>query len=161
MQVSRQPCAVNSPDGARWSSNLSGWTSGATYRVSFSLAANPDNTLSPQSCLRATTATHQQDYCFNVLNVDGQGTQASSASMGWQRHTFEFTGSPTDHLTFTSLDAPGDAWGPALDNITVEKLVPTTGTGVRHLFTSKSGADGVKAQGSPTTLKSSGDGTPL
>jgi RHS repeat-associated protein len=57
--------------------------------------------------------------------------------MGWQRHTFEFTGAPTDHLTFTSLDPAGDAWGPALDNITVEKLVPTTGTGVRHLFTGK------------------------
>jgi RHS repeat-associated protein len=118
-------------------STLSGWTTGATYRVSFSLAANPDNTLSPQSCVRATTATHQQDYCFNVLNTDGQGTQASSANMGWQRHTFEFTGAPTDHLTFTSLDAPGDAWGPALDHITVEKLVPTTGPGVRHLFTGK------------------------
>ena len=118
-------------------STLSGWTSGATYRVSFSLAANPDNTLSPQSCVRATTATHQQDYCFNVLNTDGQGTPASSANMGWQRHTFEFTGAPTDHLTFTSLDAPGDAWGPALDHITVEKLVPTTGPGVRHLFTGK------------------------
>jgi hypothetical protein len=66
-------------------STLSGWTSGATYRVSFSLAANPDNTLSPQSCVRASTATHQQDYCFNILNVDGQGTPASSANMGWQR----------------------------------------------------------------------------
>lgn len=73
-------------------STLSGWTTGATYRVSFSLAANPDNTLSPQSCVRATTASSQQDYCFNVLNVDGQGTQASTANMGWQRHTFEFTG---------------------------------------------------------------------
>lgn len=40
----------------------------------FSLAANPDNTLSPQSCVRVTTASSQQDYCFNVLNVDGQGT---------------------------------------------------------------------------------------
>ncbi|HRJ22243.1 MAG TPA: DUF642 domain-containing protein, partial [Bryobacteraceae bacterium] len=100
-------------------SNLSGWTSGATYRVSFSLAANPDNTLSPQSCVRVSTASSQQDYCFNVLNTDGQGTQASSANMGWQRHTFEFTGAPTDHLTFTSLDAPGDGWGPALDHITV------------------------------------------
>lgn len=118
-------------------STLNGWTSGATYRVSFSLAANPDNTLSPQSCVRVTTSSSQQDYCFNVLNVDGQGTPASSANMGWQRHTFEFTGAPTDHLTFTSLDAPGDAWGPALDNITVEKLVPTTGPGVRHLFTGK------------------------
>lgn len=118
-------------------STLSGWTTGATYRVSFSLAANPDNTLSPQSCVRATTASSQQDYCFNVLNVDGQGTQASTANMGWQRHTFEFTGAPTDHLTFTSLDAPGDGWGPALDHITVEKLVPTTGTGVRQLFTGK------------------------
>ena len=37
----------------------------------------------------------------------------------------------------SSLDAPGDAWGPALDNIVVEKLVPTTGPGVRHLFTGK------------------------
>jgi len=92
-------------------STLSGWTSGATYRVSFSLAANPDNTLSPQSCVRATTATHQQDYCFNVLNVDGQGTPASSANMGWQRHTFEFTGAPTDHLTFTSLVSQGDVPG--------------------------------------------------
>jgi RHS repeat-associated protein len=125
-------------------SSRGGWTAGATYRVSFSLAGNPDALVySPEATVpgvRVTTATSTQDYFFDVSNIDGSGADATKAHMGWKRITFEFVGAAADTLTFTSLDPAGDPCGVALDAIVVEKLEAVSsgaGGGVRLLFTGK------------------------
>jgi RHS repeat-associated protein len=105
-------------------SSVPGWAAGATYRVSFSLAGNPDTLIyapgATRAGVRVTTATSSQDYYFDVSDIDGHGGDASRGNMGWKRISFQFVAGALDTLSFASLDPPGDPWGPALDNVVVE-----------------------------------------
>jgi choice-of-anchor C domain-containing protein len=92
---------------------------GATYRVSFWMAGNPDGAPTVKS-LMASAAGDSATYFFDF-------TGHTHAAMGWESREFLFTAtSTTTTLTFTSLTPT--FFGPALDNVSVSQVVPEPGT---------------------------------
>jgi choice-of-anchor C domain-containing protein len=90
-------------------------TMGQTYRVSFDLAGNPDNG-DPIKHLEVTAGAGSQTYTFDT-------TGHSHGSMGWETQTFDFTATSTlTSLSFISQDDPTSAFGPALDNVSVDAV---------------------------------------
>jgi choice-of-anchor C domain-containing protein len=85
---------------------------GATYQVSFALAANPDGAPLTKN-VQVTTGGVSQTFAFTVLPA------ISRADMGWVYHSLLFTaagGSTT--LSFLS-DTAGAYFGPAIDDVSV------------------------------------------
>ncbi len=102
---------------------------GGQYRVTFSMAGNPD--MRPRiTTLRVSAGGSSSLYTFNVL--EGY----SLSNMGWAGNVFAFTAqSASTTLSFMSEDssscqgAGGPCpFGPALDNVSVEQIVPEPGT---------------------------------
>ena len=99
------------------SGNAPGWifqtfdtTPGTTYRVNFDMAGNVDGGRAIKE-LQATAGNFNGSFYFDT-------TGKALTNMGWDTKGFFFTaagGSTT--LTFTSMEA--DAYGPALDNVSV------------------------------------------
>lgn len=87
--------------------------SGQTYKVTFYLAGNTDG--GPDIKTLTTTST-DATILFSSFNTAGR----SHPDMGWTPISFEFTASGlTETLTFLSTTVDGNAFGPALDNVTV------------------------------------------
>ena len=87
--------------------------SGQTYKVTFFLAGNTDG--GPAVKTLTTTST-DATILFSSFNTTGH----SHADMGWTPISFDFTASGlTETLTFLSTTVDGNAYGPALDNVTV------------------------------------------
>jgi choice-of-anchor C domain-containing protein len=85
---------------------------GTRYEVRFSLAGNTDAGPTIKT-LEATAGAPSTTVTFNI-------TGHNHVNMGWTEKSFQFTAAgPMTTLTFTSLDDPGNAWGPALDNVRV------------------------------------------
>jgi choice-of-anchor C domain-containing protein len=97
--------------------NVSGFTAGLQYRLSFYMAANDGSPAIKH--LEAHIDSVTQTFTF-----DGSGT--TYANMGWSFRSMDFTANnATMALTFSSLDA-GPA-GAALDNVSIS-LVPEPST---------------------------------
>jgi hypothetical protein len=89
---------------------------GATYRIEFALAGNPDR----EPMVKQVLVSAGND--SEVFSFDATGR--SRADMGWQRKSFTFTatGASTE-LSFSSLT--GGASGPAIDNVSLRtEFVP-------------------------------------
>jgi len=88
-------------------------TAGATYQVSFDLAANFYAGQVTKTVL-VTAPGFSQSYTFS-------STGRTAANMGWATHTFAFVAPGTSSfVSFASQDVAGSAFGPALDNVTVQ-----------------------------------------
>ena len=89
---------------------------GTTYQVGFALSKNPGET--GTAIARVEAAGSSQDYAFSAAN--------SITNMLWTTESFSFTAAGSSTLlSFTSLTPntaqgfPGDAQGPALDEVVV------------------------------------------
>lgn len=93
---------------------------GTIYNVTFWLAGNPDGAPITKSVLVGATGAASALYSFDA-------TGAARNNMGWASYTYSFVGSgaPTT-LSFASQDA--GAFGAALDNVSVEAVVPEPAT---------------------------------
>jgi choice-of-anchor C domain-containing protein len=90
---------------------------GRKYLVSFDIAGNFDSGLNPKT-MTVDVALSSGNYSFY------KPVSWSHAGMGWLNYDFEFTAqASSSSLRFTSTTGSGnDAWGPALDNVSVESL---------------------------------------
>jgi len=88
---------------------------GTTYKVSFDLAANFYAGQTIKSVL-VTAPGFSQTYTFN-------STGRTALNMGWQTNTFQFVAAGSSStLSFASQDVATSAFGPALDNVTVNAV---------------------------------------
>jgi choice-of-anchor C domain-containing protein len=85
---------------------------GQTYILSFYLAGNMDFGNIVKS-LQVQVGSLNQTFTFDT-------TGHNHASMGWVLESASFTATGNDTLTFTSLEQ--NAWGPALDGVTVSDI---------------------------------------
>lgn len=95
---------------------------GKTYRVSFDMAGNPDQGYAKSL---VSVATADQSLASYIFSFDQSGNTRSN--MGWVTKTFDFVAQYDNSQIifgdFTNLDTnPNEAWGAALDNVSVEIL---------------------------------------
>src|SRR5258707_8973180 len=104
---------MNGHDAGTITQNITGFTLGQQYQLSFYMAANSDG--SPIIFhLQASIGSVTNAFTFN-----GSGT--SYANMGWSLRTMNFIASSTTlPLAFMSLDS-GNA-GPTLDNVSISTV---------------------------------------
>lgn len=90
---------------------------GQQYLLTFDMAGNPDR--QGIKTMQVTVAGQSQDYAFD-------STGKTKTNMGWMSQSFLFTATNINTtLKFTSLTT--NAWGPALDNVSVT-VIPEPGT---------------------------------
>ena len=103
------------------SQNVSGFTIGQTYQLSFWMSGNPDG---PPviKMLTASVGSKAVDFTFDTTGI-------TKASMGWVERTFLFSAdSETMLLSFAGTDSPGTPYGAALDNVSISAVpVPAAG----------------------------------
>lgn len=93
--------------------SLTGLAVGSKYSVSFDMAGNPDGGPAVK-WLRVSAGTDSEDFSFDT-------TGQSRGAMGWLTQEFDFTATAAiETLTFASLI--GNAYGPALDNVRLERV---------------------------------------
>lgn len=96
-------------------------TNGGDYVLSFELSGNPDGALGPHTVQVDVDGTIQ-DFTF-----DTAAEQNSKGNMKWVAETMAFTANTANStLTFTSLDAAGNPYGPVIADVDIE--VPEPGT---------------------------------
>jgi choice-of-anchor C domain-containing protein len=94
--------------------------SGQTYQVTFYLAGNTDG----GPAIKTLTASIDS----TVFLASFDSTGKSRSDMGWMQYSFLFTANgPTETLSFQSTTLEGNAYGPALDNVSVA-AVPESST---------------------------------
>ena len=117
---------------------------GARYRVTFSLAGNPE---CPPALklLMVTVGGVSRRYTFDASHT-------SDAHMGWQVKSFTFTaGGARSTLRFTSLDPKGSNCGPAIDAVSV---VPGAAAAGRNgMVLSRTISGGGSGKGLPVNFK--------
>jgi choice-of-anchor C domain-containing protein len=92
---------------------------GSSYSVSFDLAANFYAGQVIKSVL-VTAPGFSQTYTFS-------STGRTALNMGWQTETFSFIAAGANStLSFASQDLANSAFGPALDNVTVNGVIGST-----------------------------------
>jgi choice-of-anchor C domain-containing protein len=91
-------------------------TPGATYRVTFCLAGNPQGLVAVKTLDVSATGGPTASYQFDT-------TGRTLTDMGWTQRTYDFvaTGASTT-VTFTSTTST--AFGPAVDNVTLAQIQP-------------------------------------
>jgi len=93
---------------------------GQQYLLTFDMAGNPDDNQKIKN-LSVTIAEQSQNFTFDA-------TGKTKANMGWITKSFVFTATDINtSLKFTSMMSSTDAWGPALDNVSVT-VIPEPGT---------------------------------
>ena len=116
----------NAEDGSR-SIDLSGNANGSVhqtfdtqagqaYLVNFWLAGNPDGGPNAKLAITSADGTQQQSDTFTV--VPGTNTRSD---MGWAAYTYQFTAA-TNSTTLSFASATDTAYGPALDNVSVNAV---------------------------------------
>lgn len=95
---------------------------GKTYRVSFDMAGNPDQ---PYAKSLVSVATADQALASYIFTFDQSGNTKSN--MGWVTKIFDFVAQYDSTQIifgdFTNMATnPNEAWGAALDNVSVEVL---------------------------------------
>jgi choice-of-anchor C domain-containing protein len=96
-------------------------TPGNTYVVTFDMAGNPDNgpTIKTMDVSAIGTTTQTQGFSFDI-------TGKTRSNMGWTSMQWSFVAdAPVTTLQFMStVTGDQNAWGPALDNVSI---VPVPG----------------------------------
>ena len=99
---------------------LNGLIVGAQYTVSFSLAGNPDGGSATKVAVASDGGSQSSVFFFPQAGNTKQ-------NMGWTNQLFTFTAiATTANLTFSATK--NDAYGPALDNVSISGPVPEPGT---------------------------------
>lgn len=94
---------------------ISGFQLGATYRLSFDLAGNPEGPPAIKN-MQINIGSASHNFSFDT-------TGHSDANMGWTLATMDFLATaPTLTLSFTSLD--NTVYGPAIDAVSLAFIVP-------------------------------------
>jgi choice-of-anchor C domain-containing protein len=89
---------------------------GKKYRVTFSLAGNPDGS-GPEKKLGVKAAGKEEKFTFDT-------TGKSRTDMGWSTQVWEFTADDKETtLEFYSLTTDDGNYGPALDNVSVVQVM--------------------------------------
>jgi choice-of-anchor C domain-containing protein len=89
---------------------------GQAYRVTFSVARNPDGGSNPRTGLVEIV-----DGTSSVISFNNAST--SSAEMGWETRTFDFVATSTSSvLRFSADESSANYFGLALDNVTISDL---------------------------------------
>jgi choice-of-anchor C domain-containing protein len=88
---------------------------GQKYRVSFSLAGNPDGTVNEKK-MAVKAAGKQEEFTFNV---EGK----SRSNMGWSTQVWDFTATDTETTLelFTTMTVD-ESYGAAIDNVSVVEV---------------------------------------
>lgn len=97
-------------------------SAGITYRVWFSMAGNPDGGPNVKTLMVKVGPQEFNNASFDITNIDGKGTKATRASMGWTDKYEDFTAkgnSSRIQFISTTMNSP---YGPALDNVRLEQL---------------------------------------
>jgi choice-of-anchor C domain-containing protein len=91
------------------------------YQVIFNLAGNPDGGPVTKTLGVSINGGAPATFTFNT-------TGATKATMGWVTRFLNFTSnnSGSTTLVFSSLDNPGTAYGPALDNVRIANFGAAT-----------------------------------
>ena len=90
---------------------------GETYAVTFDMAANTYSTGSIIKRMRVEAAGQSADFEFDR-------TGHSPWNMGWETHAWRFTALASETvLRFSSQDVDSPCWGPALDDVSVARVV--------------------------------------
>ena len=96
-------------------------TPGNSYVVTFDMAGNPDNvpTIKTMDVLAIGSTTQSQSFTFNITGHTRQ-------NMGWtaEHWTFVANAANTTLQFMSTVTGSNNAWGPALDNVSV---VPVPG----------------------------------
>lgn len=117
---------------------LTGLTIGSVYNVTFALAGNPDGGGSTKVAVASDGGSQAQVFNF----VQGGNTKSN---MGWTDQVFSFTATNTTaNLTFSGTQ--DDAYGPALDNVSISNAIPEPSTWAMMIL--GFGAVGVAARSS-------------
>ncbi len=88
-------------------------SAGATYRVVFALAGNPEGAPTIKTMVVSAAGSTAQ-FTFDISGK-------TITNMGWQIKTWNFVAvGPSTTLEFYSLVAPTSIYGPAIDNVLVE-----------------------------------------
>jgi len=105
-------------------------TPGLWYEVTFWMSGNPDNTRGVKTLEVLTDSGATGTYTYNTAAVNQGGNGNTLTNMKWQEMFWSFQAtSTTTTITFESLT--GTAYGPALDNVSVEVIPePVTMAGV-------------------------------
>jgi choice-of-anchor C domain-containing protein len=99
---------------------LSGLVVGGVYHVNFALAGNPDGGGSTKVAVASDGGSQSQVFSF----IQGGNTRTN---MGWTDQTFDFVATAsTANLTFSATQF--DAFGPALDNVSISGPIPEPAT---------------------------------
>ena len=103
--------------------DLTGLTPGASYRVEFDLAANPD---AQMDRALSTTVDNGVYNLFSITDVFDY-TNQTPANMGWLTifHDFVYQGAGNLSLSLVN-GASGSPYGPALDNVRLYRIDQTT-----------------------------------
>ena len=111
--------------------SITGLVTGAKYSVSFDLSANPLGGANVKT-VAVNAGSSTQTFTFD-RNQAGYGFQ----NMLWATHSLMFTASgASELLRFTDVSGGGAASGPALDNVTVQRVsapVPVPAAGLLGL----------------------------
>jgi choice-of-anchor C domain-containing protein len=95
---------------------LSGLVVGGVYHVNFALAGNPDGGASTKVAVASDGGSQSQVFSF----VQAGNTRTN---MGWTNQTFDFVATASSaNLTFSATQF--DAFGPALDNVSISGPIP-------------------------------------
>lgn len=109
---------------------------GNTYLVAFDMAGNPDNgpTIKTMDVIAIGSTTQSQSFSFDI-------TGKTRSSMGWtpMQYTFVADAASTTLQFMSTVTGSNNAWGPALDNVSVVPvpgavllgLIGLTGAGVK------------------------------
>lgn len=99
---------------------LTGLTIGQLYAVSFALAGNPDGGGATKVAVASDGGSQAE--VFNFLQAGN-----TKANMGWINQVFTFTATGASaNLTFSGTQ--DNAYGPALDNVSISAAVPEPAT---------------------------------
>jgi choice-of-anchor C domain-containing protein len=113
----------------RRSIDLNGWrrggirqtfstVNGATYRVRFALAGNPEGAPTIKT-MDVSAAGSSTQFTFDVAGK-------TITNMGWQIKTWDFVAvGPSTTLEFYSTIIPLSIYGPAIDSVSVERVFST------------------------------------
>ena len=98
--------------------SISGFTAGATYRITFDLSANPDGASRPKRALVSATGGVSQEYTYaNTLNT--------TSDMMYETFTYDFVASGTlQDIQFRSEE--NNAYGTVLDNVSIAEVTLET-----------------------------------
>lgn len=95
---------------------------GATYKVTFYMSGNPDSSSNPSltSPSEKVLTVSAAGYTSDPFTFDSAFEANSKSDMKWKQNTYNFVASG-EKTTISFASVIGGAFGPALDNISIER----------------------------------------